>query len=351
MARVSRSSTSLGLVGDVVDLPELLEQRLELPLLLVLALEVLAAEPLDRVGDLRARDLRHVLALEDPVAVLVDDLALLVHHVVVLEDALADQEVLLLDLLLGVLDLLREHLVLDRQLVAVVVRLREELVVEDAVDPVAGEQAHEVVLGREVEARLARVALAAGAAAQLVVDPARLVALGAADEEPAGLHDLLAVLLDLRLHLREDLVPGRCPSPALSGSMPRLTSSRWVRCSSLPPSLMSTPRPAMLVAIVTAPGLARLGDGLALALGVLGLGVQDRVLDAALLELLGEQLRDLDRDRAHEHRLARRVARLDLVGHGGPLAVLGLVDLVVAGPRGPSAGWWAPPPPGARRSS
>ena len=122
---------------------------------------VLARDPLDRVGDLLARDLGHVLALEDPVAVLVDDLALLVHHVVVLEDALADQEVLLLDLLLGALDLLREHLVLDRQLVAVLVLLREELVVEDLVDAVAGEQAHEVVLGRQVEARLARVALAA----------------------------------------------------------------------------------------------------------------------------------------------------------------------------------------------
>ena len=66
--------------------------------------------------------------------------------------------------------------------------------VEDAVDAVAGEQAHEVVLGGQVEARLARVALATGAAAQLVVDAARLVALGAEDEEAARLHHLLAVL-------------------------------------------------------------------------------------------------------------------------------------------------------------
>jgi hypothetical protein len=62
--------------------------------------------------------------------------------------------------------------VLDRQLVAVLVHLREKLVVEDLVDPVAGEQPHEVVLRREVEERFARVALAARAAAQLVVDPA-----------------------------------------------------------------------------------------------------------------------------------------------------------------------------------
>ena len=53
--------------------------------------------------------LAHVLALEDLVAVRVDDPALLVHDVVVLEHALADEEVLLLDLLLGLLDLLGQH--------------------------------------------------------------------------------------------------------------------------------------------------------------------------------------------------------------------------------------------------
>ena len=84
--------------------------------------------------------------------------------------------------------------------------------VDDLVDPVAGEQADEVVLRGEVEAGLAGVALAARAAAQLVVDAARLVALGAEDVEARRAR--------------------RTPSP----------------------SLMSTPRPAMFVAIVTAPG-------------------------------------------------------------------------------------------------
>ena len=57
-----------------------------------------------------------------------------------------------------------------------------------------GEEAHEVVLGRQEEARLAGVALAAGAAAQLVVDAARLVALGAEDVQAAELDDALAEL-------------------------------------------------------------------------------------------------------------------------------------------------------------
>ena len=53
------------------------------------------------------------------------------------------------------------------------------------------------------------------------------------------------------------------------------------------------------------------------------------MVDALALELLGEHLRDLDRDRAHQDRLALLVARGDLVDDRLPLAVLGLVDLVV----------------------
>ena len=44
---------------------------------------------------------------------LVDDLTLGVHHVIVLEEALTDTEVVFLDLLLGALDSLVEHAVLE----------------------------------------------------------------------------------------------------------------------------------------------------------------------------------------------------------------------------------------------
>ena len=43
----------------------------------------------------------------------------------------------------------------------------------------AAEDAHQIVLQREIEARAAWVALAAGASAELIVDAAGLVALGA----------------------------------------------------------------------------------------------------------------------------------------------------------------------------
>ena len=64
-------------------------------------------------------------------------------------------------------------------------------------DPLAAEQAHQIVLQREEEPAGAWVALTAGAAAQLVVDPAGLVALGAQDEQAASLADLLGLRLDL----------------------------------------------------------------------------------------------------------------------------------------------------------
>ena len=63
----------------------------------------------------------------------------------------------------------------------------------DAVHLVATEQAHEVVLERQVELGLARIALTAGAAAQLVVDTTGLVALGADDGQAAGGEHALAL--------------------------------------------------------------------------------------------------------------------------------------------------------------
>ena len=86
-----------------------------------------------------------------------------------------------------------------------------------------------------------------------------------------------------------------------------------VRCSALPPSMMSTPRPAMLVAIVTAPGRPASAIVSPSLLRVLGLGVQDDVLDAGFLQAVGEHLRDLDRHRPDEDRLALLVALLDLL--------------------------------------
>ncbi len=142
--------------------------------------------------------LARVLALEHHAAHVVDRRALLVHHVVVLEQVLAHAEVLRLDLLLRALDRARHHAVLDRN------ALFHAEPQHQAADALGAEDPHQVVLQRQVEARRAGVALAAGAAAQLVVDAARLVALGAEDVQAAERHHALAlVLVEQRLHPRE----------------------------------------------------------------------------------------------------------------------------------------------------
>src|SRR5688572_11295480 len=243
----------LGRDVGAVEVVHRLGQGTEVPLLPVLRLRVRVDGALDDLVDPAPDLLRHVLPVEHATALRVDHLALRVHHVVVLEDVLAHDEVLLLDLLLRVLDLLGE----DRRLHRLVVGHLEAL--HDVLDPVAREQADELVLAREVEARLAGVALAARAAAQLVVDAPRLMALGAEHVEAARLDDALTELdVDAATcHVRRDR---------------------------------------------HGPELARVLDDLRLALVLLR--VQDVVLDPLTFEQLGEVLRGLDGDRAEQHRLA-----------------------------------------------
>ena len=86
-------------------------------------------------------------AFEQLAAQRVDALALLVHHVVVFEEVLADGEVLRLDLLLRAGDGVGHHLVLDRHAFFHAEALHQPG------DAIGAEDAHQVVFEREVEAR------------------------------------------------------------------------------------------------------------------------------------------------------------------------------------------------------
>jgi hypothetical protein len=72
---------------------------------------------------------------------------------------------------------------------------------------VRAEDAHQVVFERQVETRGTRVALAAGAATQLVVDAACLVPLGPEDVQAAESDDFVVVGVGLLLEVREDALP------------------------------------------------------------------------------------------------------------------------------------------------
>ena len=115
---------------------------------------------LDHIHDALAK----LFALQHLAALRVNDLALLVHHVVVFEHVLAHVEIPRLDLLLGVLDGAGDDRMLDR-----LVFFHAELI-HDFSDALGGEQPQQVVLQRQIEPRRAGIALTTGTAAKLIVD-------------------------------------------------------------------------------------------------------------------------------------------------------------------------------------
>jgi hypothetical protein len=176
------------------------------------------------------------------------------------------------------------------------------------------------VLHRQVEARRARVALAARAAAQLVVDPARLVPLGADDLQPPGADHVVVQRLPLLAQLadaRGFLVLG----------------DRGIRLDELHLLLDVAAEHDVGAAARHVGGdgdhlrPAGLRDDLGLPRVLLG--VQHLVRQVLLLQQAGEQFGVLDRRGADQHRLAARVAVLDVLEDGVVLLLQRAEDLVL----------------------
>ena len=280
-------------------------------------------------------DALDIHAVQHLLALAVDDLALLVHDIVILQHGLTGLEVAALHGGLGLLDGAGEQLVLDGGVLVDVHALHE------GGDAVAAEQAHEVVLQRDVEPRLAGVALTAGTAAQLVVDTAGVVTLGADDEQAAGGAHPLGFAGDL------GLVLGQLLGEQLAG-MEDLLIVRVGVAGGLGDELVGESGLAQVVFghvlgvaaqhdIRTAAGhVGGHGDGAELTglrhdlgLALVVLGVQQVVLDALAGQHLAQQLVLLNGDGAHQHRLPLGVALLYLPDDSTVLAVLGLVDGVL----------------------
>ena len=263
-----------------------------------------------------------VLAVQNLIALGVDDLALLVHDVVVLKDALAHGEVDALDLVLGALDGLGDDLVLDGHVVA---HVGGDHHLGDAVHLVAAEQAHEVVLERQVELGLARIALTAGAAAQLVVDTTGLVALGADNGQAAGGKHALALglagLLGLGVKLLELLGRHVLHGQAL---VLKALAHQLVGIATQQDVGTTTGH-------VSSDGHGTVASGLGndVSLALVMLGVEDLVRDAALGKGGRQLLGAFDGDGAHQDRLALGVTSLDVVGNGVVLGLDGAVHQVL----------------------
>ena len=332
------------------------------------AVDGVANDLVDMIGE--------VLAIQDLVALGVNDLTLLVHDVVILENVLTHGEVDVLDLALGTLDGLGNHLVLDGHVVA---HLGGDHEVGDLLHALAAEHTHEVVLERKVELSLTRVALTAGAAAKLVVDTTRFVALGANDSQTAsrdnaivlgtahGGHlvaDLLALEGDIGELLGGDvdaefLQAGEHEREALTlGGLAHALGTALDAIHELPVRLaqdaldnrgvhakveahelldghllgIATEQDVRTTAgHVGGDGHGAQATGLSddLSLALMELGVQDLVLDAALVEQARQTLGALDGHGAHQDGLTGSMALLDLIGDRVELGVDGAVHQVV----------------------
>ena len=294
------------------------------------AVDLLLDRLIDHLEDLVA----DVLAVQHLVALLVDDLTLAAEHVVVLQHVLADAEVAAFDLALCALDGVGEHLCLDRRVLVHVQTIHHHG------DAFAAEQAHQIVLERDIEAAHARIALTAGTAAQLVVDPAGFMALCADDIQAARRADLLGLLVGdslvflvellKRLACGEDLFVVRLGIAV--GLVDQLLGELHAAHLGLGHKLRVA---AQLDVGTAARHVRRDRDGALLAclrddLGFLVVifRVEHLMLDSALFQQGGKLLGFFDGDRAHENRLSLLMVLDDVFNHGVELAALGLIHHV-----------------------
>ena len=344
---VSDSIVEVGVGGQPAQI--VAAERTEVPLVLHIACEELLAAGLDVLLQHIVHLGADVLAVQDLAALTIDDLALLVHDVVVFQDVLADLEVPALELLLGRLDGAGDHPVLDGGVLVDAQRTHQ------ALHAVAAEQTHQIVLEAQIEAGCTGVALTACTAAQLVVDTAALVTLSTDDEQTASSAHLFSFRFGQGLVLSIQLLEPLADSQNVGvGSLTMAVGLDEQQLHGCGQSLLGLFRVQQLLAEVLfahlglchilgvaaqhnigttashvggdgdGPLLTGLCDDLCLTLVVLC--VQHIEIAGVLLQHLGESLALIDADSTHQDRLAVLVALHDLLDDGIVFAVDGLVD-------------------------
>ena len=133
--------------------------------------------------------LARLVGIDRVVAISVNDLALVVHHVVEIERPFAREVIALFDPFLRGLNRFVQPRMLE------LLAFLESEPLHDFRHPIGrAEVAHEIVLEADVETRTAGIALPRATAPQLPVDPARLVPLRADHEKTAVIRDAFTEL-------------------------------------------------------------------------------------------------------------------------------------------------------------
>ena len=155
-------------------------------------LDNLMAHVLDYPADILG--IHYVAALAE------DHLALIVHDIIEFQQLLADVEIAPFDFRLRLFKGLVDPRMNDG------FAFLHAQPPEHPVEPFGAEYAHQVIFKTQIEGRPARIALATGAAAQLVVDPPAFMALGRQHEQAARILDRLLVGGMLIFDLGADLL-------------------------------------------------------------------------------------------------------------------------------------------------
>ena len=208
----------------------------------------------------------------------VNQVTLLVHHVVVFDQAFTNAEVVLFHFLLRPFDGVGDHVVLDH------LAFLESHPVHDGSNTLGTEHTHQVVLQRYVEHGATRVTLTSSTTAELSVHTAALMPLRTDDGQTAGF-----------FHLRRQL--------DIRSTTCHVGCYRYHA------------------------GSTRLGYHLRLLL--VQFRVQNIMLDLADVKHLAQQLGYLDAGCTYQHRTALVHHVHDLVNHGVVFLAFGAVDTVV----------------------
>ena len=137
----------------------------------------------------------HALSIQHASSLLVDDLSLFVHYLIVLQQALTDAEVVVLDLLLCRLDRFGQRFMLD------LLSFRDSQRIEHGDHPVRTEETHQIILQGDKELGFTRISLTTGTSTQLIIDTSGLMPL-CTDDHQAACRSRLLIQLDIRTTAR-----------------------------------------------------------------------------------------------------------------------------------------------------